>query len=88
MTNAPYFDFDEEAFDAAADDGEVRAMAHRQFGISLVVALALLATAGLIAMNSPHGAPFEMTARHQISRPQAPQFELAQPTSPLAAPRG
>jgi hypothetical protein len=86
MTNAPYFD--EEPLDAAADDGEVRAMAHRQFGISLVVAFALLAAAGLIAVKSPRGAPLEMTARHQISRPEAPHFELAQPAPPLAAPRG
>jgi hypothetical protein len=78
MTNAPYFD--EEAHDAATDDGEVRAMAHRQFGISLVVAFALLVVAGLMAVRAPHDeASVAMAAPHKIAGVQAPQMVGAQP---------
>jgi hypothetical protein len=76
MANAPYFD--EDTLEAGIADGEVRAMAHRQFGISLVVAFALLAVAGLIAVRAPHDqATAEMVVRHKIV--EAPQFVAARP---------
>ena len=78
MTNAAYFD--EEASDAGTDDAEVRSMAHRQFGISLVVAFALLALAGLIAVRAPHDeANLGTAAPHRIAGVQAPQMVGAQP---------
>jgi hypothetical protein len=85
MSNVQYFDeetgyFDEEA--AGVDDA-VQAMARRQFGVSLVVAFALLAIAGLAAAQAPRNAPAQqMAARHKIIRVEAPQFVVAQPAAP------
>jgi hypothetical protein len=76
MKNAPYFD--EDTLEAGIADGEVRAMAHRQFGISLVVAFALLAVAGLIATRAPRAeTTADTTVHHKIV--QAPQFANARP---------
>jgi hypothetical protein len=76
MTNAPYFD--EDTLEAGIADGEVRAMAHRQFGISLVVAFALLAVAGLIAVRAPREETIAATSvHHKIV--EAPQFVTARP---------
>lgn len=81
MTNARYFDegAEEAGSDAGAADYAVRAMARRQFGVSLVVGFALLAVAGLIAVQSPRGASTQTAARHRIVMPQAPQVEFAAP---------
>ena len=78
MTNAPYFD--EDALEASTADGEVRAMAQRQFGISLIVAFALLAVAGMMAVRAPHDeATVATAAPHRIAGVQAPQMVAAQP---------
>jgi hypothetical protein len=85
MTDAGYFD--EDAREAALDDDVVQEMARRQFGISLVVAFALLAVAGVATVKGIHAAPAEMTAHHRIIHVEAPQTEMAQP-SVSATPKG
>jgi hypothetical protein len=77
MTSDQYFD--EDPIEAGIADSDVRSMARRQFGISLVVGFALLAVAGLIAVRATPGAPVEMAARHRIIKIEAPQSEFAQP---------
>jgi hypothetical protein len=85
MTEGGYFD--EDAFDAGLTDGAVQATARRQFGVSLAVALAMLAAAGLAVVGERHAAPVEMAARHKIMRAEPPRVEVAQP-APFAATRG
>jgi len=85
MTDARYFD--EDALDVVSADSAVRDMARRQFGVSLVVAFALLVAAGLASVKGIHVAPAEMTAQHKIIRVEAPRMEIAQPTL-KATPRG
>jgi hypothetical protein len=77
MTNARYFD--EDAPESGLADSAVQDMAHRQFGFSLAVAFALLAAAGLAAINGVHVAPAQMTAQHRIIKIEAPRVEMAQP---------
>jgi hypothetical protein len=77
MTEARYFDEDEREVGLA--DDAVQIMARRQFAVSLVVAFALLAAAGLAVANGFHAAPYEVAARHKIIRIEAPRIEIAQP---------
>lgn len=70
---APYF-----CHDALADD-QIQAMARRQFGVSLVVGLALLIAAAAIGGGAAHVAPAEVAAQHRIMHPEAPRFDLGQP---------
>lgn len=80
MSDAPYFD--EDALIEGEADQAVHEMARRQFGVSLAVGVALLAIAGLMAMETARQAPADaqMTARHRIIVPAAaPQTETAQP---------
>jgi hypothetical protein len=85
MTEGGYFD--EDAFDAGLADGAVQAMARRQFSVSLAVALAMLAAAGLALVGERHTAPVETAARHNIIRAEPPRLEVAQP-APAPATRG
>jgi hypothetical protein len=87
MTNARYFDEDEDALDAGLADSAVQDMARRQFGFSLAVAFALLVAAGLAAVKGVHVEPAQMTAQHRIIRVEAPRMEMAQPIL-HATPRG
>ena len=77
MTDARYFDEDESEVGLA--DNAVQIMARRQFAVSLAVAFALLAAAGLAVANGVRVAPYEMAARHKIIRVEAPRIEIAQP---------
>lgn len=77
MTKVRYFD--EDAFDAGMADGAVQALARRQFCVSLAVAFALLAAAGLMIVRERHQTPVEMAALHKIMRAEAPRMEVAQP---------
>jgi hypothetical protein len=81
MTEAPFFD--DDVIETPTADGPVRAMARRQFGISLVVGFALLAVAGIVAMQSAHQTPAEVASRHRIIRVEAPQL-AATPSSLVA----
>jgi len=85
MTEGGYFD--EDAFDAGLADGAVQAMARRQLSVSLAVALAMLAAAGLALVGERHTAPVETAARHNIIRAEPPRLEVAQP-APAPATRG
>lgn len=81
MRNARYFD--EDPIEASLVDSEVRSMAQRQFGVSLVVGFVLLAAAGLATVRGTHEAPVqEAAAHHRIIRVEAPQVEMAQPAQP------
>ena len=78
MSNDRYFD------DARTDrdniDGAVNLMARRQFAISLIVAFALLAAAGLTAAGARHETPAGMVARHHglgAAPPRAPMAQAA-----------
>jgi hypothetical protein len=77
MTDARYFD--EDASDAGLVDSDERDMARRQFGVSLVVAFALMAVAAVTAMENIRKAPVERTVRHKIIRIEAPRIEVAEP---------
>jgi len=77
MTEGGY-SFDDDAFDAG--DSSVQAMARRQFSVSLAVALAMVAAAGLAVIGERHAAPLEMVARHETIRTPAPPV-AAQPVS-------
>jgi hypothetical protein len=60
-------------------DGSVQLMAQRQFVVSLVVAFALLAAAGLKMAMGSHENSAGMAARPQIMDAQTPHKTLAQP---------
>ncbi|WP_158817660.1 hypothetical protein [Methylocapsa sp. S129] len=75
MTNGRYFDGDH--VDVALTDGAVNVMARRQFGISLIVAFALLAAAGLIALRIHHETAAGMAARPHNVGAEAPRAEVA-----------
>jgi hypothetical protein len=68
--------FDEE--NAGAADSGANVMARRQFGISLVVALALLAAAGMMAAGDRHETPVGMDARHALVGAAAARAPMAQ----------
>jgi|HubBroStandDraft_5_1064220.scaffolds.fasta_scaffold907626_1 hypothetical protein len=85
MTNARYFD--EDVSDAGLVDSAVQDMARRQLGFSLVVAFALLAGAGLLAVRGGPAGFIEASAPHKIIRIEAPRVEVAQPVF-MVAPRG
>ena len=53
-------------------------MARRQFGISLIVALALLAAAGIMAAGVRHETPVGMAARHALPGATAARAPVAQ----------
>jgi Tfp pilus assembly protein PilX len=76
MSDGRYFD-DENA-DADVADRAVNVMARRQFGISLIVALALLAAAGLMAVGVRHETPVGMAARHPLVGAAAARAAVAQ----------
>jgi hypothetical protein len=76
MSDGRYFD-DENA-DAGVADRAVNVMARRQFGISLIVGLALLAAAGLMAVGARHETPVGMVARHPIVGAAAARAPVAQ----------
>jgi hypothetical protein len=85
MTEGGY-SFDDDAFDDGLGDASVQAMARRQFSVSLAVALAMLAAAGLAVVGERPAAPIEMVARHDVIRTEAPPV-AAQP-APTEATRG
>jgi hypothetical protein len=85
MTEGGYFD--EDAFDAGLADGAVQAMARRQLSVSLAVALAMLAAAGLALVGEHRTAPIGMAAQQRIMRAEPPRLEVAQP-APAPATRG
>jgi hypothetical protein len=60
-------------------DGSAQLMAQRQLAVSLVVALALLAAAGLRMATGPHENSAGMAARPQVMAPATPGKTLAQP---------
>jgi predicted secreted protein len=69
------------------DYDDVRAMARRQFKVSVIVGLAALGAAALIFVCSPRPAPTGATAQHRIMPPEAPRLDTAQPTAGRS-PRG
>ncbi|MGO8831780.1 MAG: hypothetical protein ACLQE9_03065 [Roseiarcus sp.] len=75
MTGAGYFD--EDAFDERSTDSAVRAMARRQFGVSLAVALALLSAAGLMILREHRETPAESAALHSFMHADARGVALA-----------
>ena len=80
------YSFDDDASDADFGGASIQAMARRQFGVSLVVGLAMLAVAGLAVVGERHPAPLEMAARHNVIHAEAP-VAVAQP-APSEASRG
>jgi hypothetical protein len=64
--------------DEGLADADIQAMARRQFGVSVVVGLALLAVVALIAMRTSNFAPAEVTAHHRIVLPESSPVETAQ----------
>jgi hypothetical protein len=70
----------------SADD-ELRAMARRQFRVSVAVGFILLAVAAMILVRAPPGAPAAATARHKVMPPEAPRLDTAAPSAGRA-PRG
>jgi hypothetical protein len=68
--------FDEEKIGVA--DSAANVMARRQFGISLIVALALLAAAGVMAAGVRHETPVGMAARHALVGAAAARAPMAQ----------
>ncbi len=81
------YSFDDDAFDEGLGDTSVQAMARRQFGLSLAVALAMLAAAGIALVGERHAAPIEMAARHDVIHADAPNAAVARP-APIEATRG
>jgi len=59
--------------------GSAQLMAHRQFVVSLVVAFALLAAAGLRMATAPHEKSAGMAAGAAIMRAETPHKTVAQP---------
>jgi hypothetical protein len=59
--------------------GSAQLMAHRQLVVSLVVAFALLAVAGLRMATAPHEKSAGMAAGAAIMRAETPQKAVAQP---------
>ncbi len=86
MTEGGY-SFDDDAFEEGMGDTSVQAMARRQFSVSLAVALAMLAAAGLAVVGERRAAPIEMVARHDVIRAEAPPAAFARP-APTEATRG
>jgi hypothetical protein len=76
MRDGRYFDGD--GADAARTDGAINVMARRQFGISLIVAFALLAAAGLMAAGIGHEKAAGMAARRHNVGTATPRAEMAQ----------
>jgi hypothetical protein len=72
--------------DDAPLDASVQLMARRQLMISLVVALALLAVAGLKIAAASHEVRPGMAARHTIIRAETPRKALATPGLGVTAP--
>jgi hypothetical protein len=66
-------------------DGSAQLMAQRQFVVSLVVAFALLAAAGLKMATGPHENSAGMAARPQVMDAQTPHKTLAQPRPAMIA---
>ncbi len=67
--------------DDGLTDDQVQATARRQFGVSLVVGLALLAAAVAIGSRAAEVAPAEVAAQHRviIAHPQTSRFDIGQP---------
>jgi hypothetical protein len=70
MADLRYFD--------KANSGAANVMARRQFGISLIVALALLAAAGMKAAGVRHETPVGMAARHALTGAAPARAPVAQ----------
>jgi hypothetical protein len=66
-------------------DGSAQLMAQRQFVVSLVVAFALLAAAGLKMATAAHEYSAGMAARPQVMDAQTPHKTLAQPRPGMIA---
>ena len=66
---------------------ELRAMARRQFRVSVAVGFVLLAVAALILVRTPPGAPVAVAARHRVTPPEAPRLDTAAPSA-VRAPQG
>ena len=77
MSDAWYFD--EDYRETSLADSAVQAMARRQFGISLVVAFALLAAAALTAVRASHETSAEMAVPHKVVQVDAPRMEIMRP---------
>ncbi|MGD0723257.1 MAG: hypothetical protein ABR970_19655 [Roseiarcus sp.] len=80
-------EFDEAAPGDSQSDEAVQTMARRQFGVSLAVAFAFLAIAGLMLARPTHDAAADVAARRGIVQPEAPPVDLAEPAQ-RTAPRG
>ncbi|MGA2044545.1 MAG: hypothetical protein ABSG83_14375 [Roseiarcus sp.] len=80
-------EFDEAAPGERQTDEAVQAMARRQFAVSLAVAFAFLAIAGLMLARPTHDLAAETAARRGIVQPEAPPVDLAEPAQRIA-PRG
>jgi len=78
MTSAQSFGFDESAF--AFDDEALQTTARRQFGVSLIVAFAILVAAGLSMFSSGRD-------RQGDASTNANKVEVASPLAPIALPR-
>jgi len=67
--------------DDGLTDDQVQAMARRQFGLSLVVGLALLVAAVAIGSRAAEVAPADIAAQHRIiiTHPETSRFEIGQP---------
>ena len=73
--------FGEDVLEENAVDAAVQDMARRQFAISAVVAVALMAVGGYFALTATQPPAMEPTiAHHKILKPGAPQLEFAQPS--------
>ena len=87
MTEVGYSFDEDDAFDAGLGDNSVQAMARRQFSVSLAVALAMLAAAGLAVIGERPAAPIQMVARHDVVHPEARPAVTLQ-LAPVEATRG
>jgi hypothetical protein len=82
--------FDHERADGESVDRAVHVMARRQFAISLFVAFALLAAAGLTAARARHETHVGMAARRHglgAAPPRAPMAQAALQTMNRATDR-
>jgi hypothetical protein len=70
---APYF-----CSDALADD-EVQAMARRQFGVSLVVGLALVIAAVALGGVASQTSRADIAPQHRVTHPDAARVDIGQP---------
>jgi hypothetical protein len=73
---AGFGSFDEE--DTGVADGAANMMARRQLRFSLIVALVLLAAAGMMAAGVRHETPVGMAARHAVLGAAAARAPVAQ----------